>query len=50
MSEVVIDTNGRLIASIYNGFVDSLFINKLDTKKGVHIYNIIADSTPKKRL
>ena len=25
-------------------------VNKLDTKKGVHIYNIIADSTPKKRL
>ena len=48
--EVVIETKGRLTANIYNGFADILFINKLDTKKGVHKNNIIAANTPKKRL
>ena len=48
--EVVIEIKGRLMDNIYNGFVDILFINKWDTKKGVEMNNIIAANTPKKRL
>ena len=48
--EVVIDTNGRLIASIYNGLTEILFANKLDTKKGEHTNKITAESMPKNKL